>query len=572
MADKLSKQEKQRLKEKARFERERAKWKKQEARARTKKTRKKDRTGVWIKAVAVLVAVTVVLGFFGIYGGSYGIPARFLPALTVGSQNVLAPEWALNFSNLYRSIFSYGMYYGLDTNSSLFGQTVQGTTKTWDQTFRSQVHQSLQNEIALYTEAKKAGYQLSGEDKESLDKTMQELADAALTNAMSVNAYLGLYYLPGITKAKFRAMEERKLVVQGFVDQKQAEFRAQHSAEEIKEKYDADPSAYNQVDYRIYAFAKEKVEPIEGESEADAAARQKEADGAALAKANDFLKQGGTEAGFIAAAQALYDAQNPPAEDGEAPAAAYDADAATLNLRKRKAQVTETYGSEGLADWFFGAARAAGDTTAWETDSSVYAVLLVRPSYAQTTVDFYDISVAIPADTGEEPAEGAPTPQEQAKQSADALLAKWEENGGTREAFAALAAEQASAAETEEGKEPGLSEKMAPGDSGIAELDAWVFDPARKAGDAAVIQASGSYKVVYLAALNAGGFTWQGEIADELVEADYTAYVEGLHEQYPLGYHGIGMRFAMADAKALCDAYMAYARQQQSNNISYDYY
>jgi len=569
MADKgLTKQEKQRLKEKQKFERERQQWKRQEARQRTKKTSKKDRGPALVKLVAILVLVALVLGGVAIYAGSYGLPGRFLPALTVGGQNVLTPVWAYNFSNLYRSIYQYGMYYGLDTNASIFGQPAQ-EGGTWDAAFTSQVHQSLQNELALYAEAKKAGYRLSEEDQKSLDDAVAELDGIAVASAMSVGAYLRNQYVPGITKKVFRELEERKLVVAGFVEQKQEEYRALHPMAELQVKYDADPNAYNQVDYRVYSFPIEQAEAVEGETPEEHTARQLEADEAALAKAKEFLREGGTEAGFIAAAQALYDAQHQHEEEEEPDHTHdYDADASTLMLRKRRADIEGAYGEGDNAAWFFDAARKAGDSTTLETDANVYAVLLLRTPYAQTTVDFYTINVEIP-EADPAAAEGDPTPKEKAKESADALLAKWQENGGTQEAFKALVDEQVSVAEAQENADAGLSEKMGPGDTGIAEMDTWLFDSARKAGDAAVIEASGSCKVVYLVSQNADNFTWESEISDALVEADYTKYVEGLHELYPLGHHGIGMRFALASAKKMCDEYMEFMKQQSAASYNY---
>jgi len=573
MADKgLSKQEKERLKEKQKFERERQQWKKQEARQRTKKTKKKERGPALFKLVAILAAAALVLGVVSIYAGSYNIPGRYFPALTVGTQNIPVPVWALNFSNLYRSYYQYGMYLGLDTNSSLFGQRAQDG-RTWEETFRDQVHQSLQNELALYTEAKKAGLQLSETDRANLDEAMKEIEQIAVMSAMSVGAYLRNQYTPGITKKVFRELEERKLVVNAFVEQKQEEFRALHPMEELQAKYDEDPAAYNQVDYRLYRFAVEPVEAVEGDTEEAVLARQEEASQAALAKAQDFLREGGTDAGFAAAAQALYDAEHQHGEDEELDHAHdYDAEAATLMLRKRRAEIAGTHDDEEFAAWFFDAARKAGDTTAREIGSDVYAALLLRAPYAQTTVDFYTINVDIPEHShapGEEHSDDEPTPQEQAKEAADGLLAKWQENGGTREAFAELADEQLSLFEAQAGFS-GLSEGVAPGDTNVLELDTWLFDAARKAGDAAVIEASDSYKVVYLVQENADVLAWHSEISDEFVEADYIEYVEGLHEEYPLGYHGIGMRFALATAKAMCDEFMEYMKQQ--NNMSYDFY
>ena len=568
MADKgLSKQEKQRLKEKEKFERERQQWKKQEARKRVKKTGKKDRGPVLFKTLAIVLVAAIALGLVSIFARAYGVPGQFMPALTVGAQNVKAPVWAFNFYNLYRNMYDYGMIYGMDTSKTLFGQAMKDAegkvTGTWDEYFRKQVNQSLQNEIALYSEAKKAGFQLGKKDLDELDETMKQLKVTAAAYSMSVNSYLRSNYVPGITGKTFRALEERRLVVQGFSEQKSEEFRANHPASELREEYDKDPTLYNLVDYRIYQFAKEKLVADEGESTSDLVKRQLAADDAVIEQARGFISDGGTQEGFIAGAQALYDAQHQHEEGEEVDD--YDADAATLNLRQKKADISGTYGDEKFAAWFFDAARKAGDTTTWETDSAVYAAYLARPSYAQTTVDFYTINVAFPEhehEEGEEHSDDELTPQEQAKQNADNLLAKWQENGGTKEAFVALVKEQATAAELEEGT-PGLNEKAVPGGSGIAALDSWLFDAARKPGEATVIEASDSYKVVYLSSQNADSFVWQGEIADKFVEEDYTEYVTGLQEQYKLGYHGIGIRYAVKDAQKMCDAFMEYAAASQ---------
>jgi len=569
MADKnLSKQEQQRLKEKEQFERERKKWKQQETRNRIKKTRKKDRGPVLFKTLAIVLAAAVVLGLGSIYAGSYGVPGRFMPALTVGGQNIDAPVWAFNFYFAYRQMHQYGALLGLDTSTSVFGQSRGDGEGNWDDYFRKQVNTSLQNEFALYSEAKKAGFQLEEKDQKSLEDMMTELKTQATGAAMSVNAYLHHSYTAGLTESKYIQLQERLLVVQGFSAQKQEEFRANHPGEELQAEYGKDPGVYNQVDYRAYAFAKDKLTANEGESAEALAARQAQADADTKKKAEAFLGAQPTQEGFIAAAKAANDAQQTEAGSAND----YDADAATLNLRKRKTDVVTAFGEENAA-WFFDAARKAGDSTTWETDSGIYVAYLVRPAYAQNSVDIYAIDVPFGEDThaeGEEHSEDEATPQEQAKEQADALLAKWRENGGTKEAFAKLAAEQPNPIRAAADAEPGLLEKAAPSD--MPELAGWVFDPARKEGDAAVLESSTGYVVAYLSSQNADDFTWKKEIADTFAQADYEAYVTDLKEQYPLGYHGIGMRYALKDAQKMCDTYMQYAMEQGLNTDYSSYF
>ena len=576
MADKvLSRQEKERLKEKDKFERERKKWKKQESKKRTKKSRKVDSGSVLFKTLAVVLAVAVVLGLGSIYAGSYNIPGRFMPALTVGEANVDAPAWAFSFYFAYRQMYQYGMYLGLDTSISAFGQPSpystngeeDGPKMTWDEYFRKQVNSSLQNEFALYSEAQKAGFKLDKAAQDELTALMEDLKTQATSSAMSESAYLRHSYSAGLTKAKYRNLQERMLVVQGFTDQKKAEFRTNHGEAELKAEYEKDPSLFKQVDYRVYTFAKEALTANEGENADALAARQKEADAAAKKSAEDFLAKAGTQESFIAAAKAQYDEKHQHEEGEEVDHAHdYDADASTLSLRKKLADLSNAYEDEKFAAWFFEGARKAGDTTLCETDKNIYVVLMTRTAYEQTTVNFYTINVAA-AEIEGEPAEGVPSADEQAWDRAQSLMEKWHDRGATEEAFAALVKAQPGADEEPEDAKPGLTEKAAPGTH--TELDGWLFNPARKAGDAEVVSTESGYTVIYLASQNTTDFVWKTEIANSFADEDYSAYVTELKKEYPLGHHGIGMRFAIKDAQKMCDAYMEYAAASQNNGAQY---
>lgn len=582
MADKgLSKQEKARLKEKEKFERERRKWQAQEAKKRTKKAKKKRDTAAGvIKVVAVVVLVAVVLGLASVFTSAYGFPGRFLTALTVGKTDVPAPVWAYSFYNMYRNMHQYGSMIGLNNTISAFGQdspyakggseAADAPKMTWDEYFRSMVNKELQSQFAQYGQAKKAGFKLDQKALDELEEAVKSLEDQATKYAMGIDSFLRLNYAPGITKKRVRAMEERRLVVEGFQKQKRDEFRANHPDSELLAKYGEDPGAYNLADYRLYSFAKEVLQANDGESTEDLKKRQAAADADTKKKADDFLREGRTEAGFIAAAQGLYDAQHQHAEGEEVEHTHdYDADAATLNLRKKRSELEGI--DADLGAWMFDAVRKAGDTTAFETDSSVYALLVVRPSYAQNSVDFYTINVDIGTEP-EEPVEGEPTEKEKAKEKADGVLAQWKELGGTKENFVTLVNEQAvlDGTEPEEGVQPGLNEKTGPGEIGVAEMDAWLFDTARKAGEAVVIETSTSYKVVYLASVNTEDFVWKKELSDTLVDDDLTAYVESLLDAYPLGHHGIGMRYAMKEAERMCETYRTAMAEQGNYGYSYN--
>ncbi|MCL2494300.1 MAG: hypothetical protein FWE98_01415 [Oscillospiraceae bacterium] len=587
MADKdLTSQEKQRLKEKEKFERERKKWKQQESRKRVQKTGgSKNSLPALLRIVAVAVAAAVVIGLGSIYAGSYGLPRRFWPALTVGKQTIDVPEWTFTFYALYRDLFQraeyygqYGINYGLDTHTSLFEQQVtddDGSKVDGDVSLRRETNKYLQRQYLLYSEAQKASYQLPAKELEALDEAIAALKAEARGSAMSANAYLRNSYTAGLTQRKYRQLQERDSVVQGFSQKKLKEFLANHPDEELLGIYEEDRGAYDQVDYRVYSVAKVKLELGPEENMEALEARQAADDAQAKREANDLLR-GGTQESFIAAVQAydqaLYDEAHQHEEDEEVDHEhnyTYDAESATLNLRRRREYVENTYRDKDFTAWVFGAARKAGDATVLETDSAFYAVYVVRPPYAQATVDFYAIEVPVGEhehEEGEEHSDDEASPQELAQQKADELLAQWEADGGTLEAFAALAAAQPDPIEREEGAQPGLIDNIAPGD--FTDFDSWLFGPERKAGDTTVIEAGGSYIILYLASRNEDRFAWQKEIGNTLAQEDFEAYVLETREQYPLGYHGIGMRYAKKETQRLCDTWMIHA----ANYGGYNYY
>ncbi|MDR2753554.1 MAG: hypothetical protein LBB50_04510 [Oscillospiraceae bacterium] len=568
--------EKERRKELEKFEKQRAKWKKQESKKRSKKTAKVDHTALIMKVVAIVISAVIVLGLAALYGTSYGVPARFFPALRVGKSTAFEPEWAFYFYNEYANIeeqamqyVAYGNILGIDPNASPFGQTSPYTkdgtyaeegqkTVTWDAYLQQRTGQTLQNMYAVYGEALKAKVQLSKEDKDKVTESMAQLESNAKTNQISVSAMLRSNYAPGVTKNFYRNMMERELLVQTYEAQKKDEFRAKYTDAVLQKEYDANPSQYDAVDFRVFSFAKETLTKNEDESDADLAKRQAAANKAVVAKANTFLAAAKTEQDFIKAADALADKSENPT---------YDADTATLSPRARLETLVSTY-SEDIANWLLNAKRNAGETKRLETDTTYYVAYVVRPAYAIYTVDFYTINIA--AETTEDQAEedaAKAKADADAKIKADELLARWETDGSTKEAFAALVAEAAatSGETAAEGTELGLTEKAAPGTSGETAIDNWLYSNRRSDGQAAVIETSAGYKVVYIVRLNKGDFVWKTEIADTHVSEDYAGYLDDLHKQYPLKENKAGLWFGRQSAERMCLALIAYQQQQQTS-------
>jgi len=568
----LAPDEVKRRKEREKFERERAKWKQREAKQRGRKSSKRD-LSLLFKIVAVAVSAAIVLGLASLYAVSYGIPARLYTAVTVGDLKVSEPEWAFyfyteytNFVSTYGQYAAYGDLFGLgfDFTKSPFEQEgdspypvdeddKEGPKLSWEGFFSKRTNSTLQAGRAAYAEAVKAGVTLSDEDKATLEERMEEVRQSAQRNAVSISALLRMQYAPGVTERFYRKFLERELVVNAYQKQMQEEWRANYTDDMLQKEYNEDPSAYDQVDLRVYPFPKEKLVAEEGESEAALQARQAAEDAKARREAEQFLAPvWTTEAGFIAAAAAL-------APEGE------EADpAATLVPRAKKADLVSKYQSEELAAWAFDPARQAGDSGLVESDTAFYAVYTVRAPYAPITVNYYTINAKLPEDiapSGEEDA--AEKAKAAAKETADKVYADWKAGGANQEAFVAIIQQAAREAGDPMADDPevGMTKAAKPSDNTDESIKEWLFAPARKAGDCKMFETKEGYTLIFFSAKNKGDYVWKSEIADKHVREDSEAYLDSLGEKYPVKDKKLGMNAALKTVRVMCDNFLLMNRE-----------
>ena len=585
MADKLSKQEKQRLKEQEKFERERRKWKYQSAKqGKRKKAAKVDGTAIMIRTVAIVVAAAFVLGFAWVYGSNYSIPSRFFPVLKVGSQTVNEPEWAFYFYNQYNQQANQSAQYGqlagmfglVSLDSSVFGQEKgaalgqddsedgDAETVTWDQYLHEQNNKTLHSLLASYEQALKDGQKLSEADKAEIDAHMQEMRESAKEYAMSINAYLRLNYTPGMTEKSYRAMMERDYVVMAFEKSKNDEFSKKYSKAELQKAYEENAELYDFVDYLACPFAKQTLTAEEGEDQAALDARQAKADAETRAEAEAFLAGVSSEQSFLAAAtnlaRAAFDeaeAAHDHEEGGEEHPFTYDADKETRNRFMRMQAIMEKFpvdeetpAADGTntAEWLLGAKAGAMDVV--ETDSQFVAVYLARPAYKVPTREYYMIPVALEEHENDAAA---------AKAAAEQILESWKTGEANLTSFKALANETIDEETKSQNKdvEPGRVERAIPGYTEAA-LDDWVFDPARKAGDAAVVDVPQGSAVMFFVRENKDEYSWLVELTQQNAQRDYEAYTDELLKEYTLSEKKLGAWFALRTSKRLCDNLMVY--------------
>ena len=134
------------------------------------------------------------------------------------------------------------------------------------------------------------------------------------------------------------------------------------------------------------------------------------------------------------------------------------------------------------------------------------------------------------------------TRKDEAKAKAEDALAQWQANGGTEDAFAALANELSDA--TGSNTNGGLNTKITKGQmvsefndwcfypgKMVDEFDAWCFDPARKSGDTGIVYNEGSYTgyhVMYFVGEDVPA--WQVSVENAMSSNDYSDWTSSLAE------------------------------------------
>ena len=568
MANEKSKAEQYRDERKARI----AKAAKQNAKGMEKKTAAKKTAG---KIISIILVAVIAIGIVGSTLNYYGVWDRTIVIGGVGEDNVkvTAAEYEYYYMTVYNNfinqIGNYAAQYGYDTSvapdkqTGTFTDPTTGEETPWADYIRDGVISQIKQVKTYYNEAVKAGMELTAADKatvgnqiESLRSQAEQMGASENGHKYSLNAFLRFYYGP-FNESFMRKIVGQQVLAYNYAQNLVKEYSKNYSQEEIDKAYNADKSAYDVVDVRIYTFNCETLEANEGETDEALAARQAKADAEVKKNAEDFLKAATNEQAFVAKAKALN------TSDAE-----YDAETATKLRSVTKSAITENYGfSEDVANWLFNAGTKVGTAKMFTTENSAttYTIfLLTKGMHQEKTVNVRHILfMTVDQQTGEAFDEEK---KAEAKKNADDALKTWESGDKTEESFAALAADLSE--DTGSQQTGGLYENVLPG-SMVAPFDSWIFDANRKAGDTEIVETEYGYHVMYFVSANEQPYydaVIRNEKANEEAEtkADEILNAETNTIRFGVNNEGKGIKFA--ENKVLKK--ITTILQMQSNNAS----
>ena len=266
-----------------------------------KKKTKKLSEG-WIFAICMVAIVIVVFGGMFIYKNSQANKT----VLTVGDHDVEVREFNYFYRELAAGCDSYSQYIGIEKDVPLNQQKVEekdlgmlpmlGISTdclkdlepvdgvydyTWAQLVAYNAMRNAASTYAVYQEAVKAGYELSEEDKASIDEALEMVALYADQNNMSTSDYLSRVFGNGCNEKNYRQYLEVVNTANRYPT------TLEYTDEERAARYDKEPEKFDTADFYYYSASASAFEPVKDENadEEEKAEEKPEEDYDAMAKA-----------------------------------------------------------------------------------------------------------------------------------------------------------------------------------------------------------------------------------------------------------------------------------------------
>lgn len=460
--------------------------------AQKKEEKKKKRSKI-TKTIVGVVAAILVIALIAINSSLF---YSNFTAVKIGDIEYTAAEY--NF--FYNSIIQQELYannqlwsmMGLDVSKPLDKQEyMEG--KTWADFFKETALEQMKEITALYSEAQKAGFTLSDEDKDSLISIQENLKTSHKgSNFLSANSYLAATYGKGCNVKVISGIIEKEQIARAYEAEMNKSFT--YTDNEIKAYYADNKDTLDNFTYLSYLAS---TPAPESDTETDGSSNNASASSATdieesedkasadAAKSSDDVSSDESKTDAMAKAKTLANSIIADAETAdEFKRAVLD------NTQEEISENTVAGGSlnAAFADWLKDASRTPGDKTVIETDNGCYALFFIsRDDNNYRTANVRHILTYVDADESGNYTDEA---KAEAKKKSEDLLNEWKSGDATEESFAKLADENSD--DPGSNTNGGLYENVYKG-AMVPEFDAWCFEKGRKPGDTGIVYNEGKY-------------------------------------------------------------------------------
>jgi len=491
----------------------------------------KTYTNTFIVIVAVVLVAACCLAVFSLVSSS-GILPRTIKAVTIGSHELTNAQLnyffvdAVNdqyreWEEAYGSMVALGMANnGLVPGKSLSSQDYPFEEgKTWADHFADLAISDAKNAYTMYDAAVASGHTMTEEEKSNMEMLTQMLPFYASAGGYTTTEeYLKSMYGNG---ADVESYKEYLMVVSLGNSYATKYYTEQSYTQEKINEYDKEHA----LDFNSYSYSMFYVDRDDfllcTDPKTEGHVHTAEEYAPALQEAEKYAKQ--------------------LAESKATNSSAFNTAIAQIELYKEAKLTCNSYSDrlfaeikedkqEALNNWISDSNRKVGDmgyvpiTTGVADSDEIdgYLVLLFEgmKDNSEKLVNVRHILVEV-AETAKQEDKDA------AKKKLEDLKAKWQENGGTEEAFIALVKDNSADPGSKENG--GLYEDVYPGQM-VEAFNDWCFDAARKTGDCDIVETSYGYHLMYYVGASETSFR-DYMIENTLRNTDYNAWNEEMNSK-----------------------------------------
>ena len=454
---------------------------------------------------------------------------RMLPAVTFGDISFTAVEFDYFYNNAYLEFSDminsdYPDYASMLPTGKPFSSQqnyLTGSGEPWSEYFTATAMENMAEMAKYYSAAKEAGFELTAEQLEELDEQVELLVNqASWYGYPSFVSFLQAVYGSNINESSFKKIIAFTQLAKEYGLQVYDSFKYDEGA--LKEYYSENRDDMDLFTFRNILISPEEVDREEYESDDEYDEAVEAATEAARLKAEQIMAEIASEDDFIAAA-AEYDENR------------YSTPDSTL------VTYPGSWISESYSEWMKSPERAEGDMYTADVASGTYIIYYVyRDSNDYHMAEMRQILIMAETISPDDYAEGEEDPEyiealaaaETALvEKAETVLALFIEGGKTEEALMMLMADY-----SDDNTEGGYYDQISKDPSHrkmIAEVEDFLFDPARKYGDYELVR-SEQYGYHLLFYMGSGELYCDYAAETALRNKDYQDWSDGLEENEPV--------------------------------------
>lgn len=489
-------------------------------------TNKKSTDSIWspaVKITVIVAAIVLVLAIALAVVAKMGVFMNNTLAMKVGDSEVTALEFNYNYytaiNAFYTEYYSYFSFYGWDTSKPLTAQTCRlDSTKTWHEYFVDNTKSELEEVFLLVNAASAQNFQMTEDSAQQIEDYIKEAEEAAAKGKVSPDKYLRNIYGKGMTLEKYREFLNHRLLASDFYEAYIDGLT--YTDDELQKYYEENKTTYDLVNYRYYEVTPENLG-------SDATDADKEAAKVAAKELADKIAAADTEEAFLELVKEDLISKLKEDEDKDE----VDPDEETLQEGQEQSSLDKEY-----SEWLLNEDRKAGDTTVVETEDGEFIVLyflsVERETYQVSNMRHILLKVTEEVDD-----DGTETSDdEEQKKAAENLLKEWEDGEKSEDSFAALVPDNTD--DTASASNGGLYEDITKNYM-VEEIDAWLWEEGRKAGDCEIVKTDYGYHIVYF--VGYGDEKWSHDVTNAMQERDYKAQLEQYKATYSVEYFDRGI-------------------------------